>query len=66
MCHPQLLQLPGALLHPLRRSAGHSEGRWEGRGRLPVLRPAHADQSAVCSQHPGRREHFNKFKLYSV
>lgn len=55
---PQRLLLPGDLLHPLRGRARHREGRREGRGRLPVLRPPHADVSAVCRHHPGMRGDF--------
>lgn len=58
MCPPQLLQLPGALLHPLRRHARHREGRRDGRCRLPVLRPPHPDVSAVCRHHSGTRNLF--------
>uniref|UniRef100_A0A8C8DEF9 P-type phospholipid transporter n=1 Tax=Oryzias sinensis TaxID=183150 RepID=A0A8C8DEF9_9TELE len=56
VCSPQWLQLAAALLHPLRRPAGHREGRRQRRGRLPVLRAAHADVSDVRSEHPGMRE----------
>lgn len=53
----QRLQLAGALLHPLRRHVRHGARRREGRGRLPVLRPPHADLSPVCREHPGEKSY---------